>query len=712
MKHRLLILILLVFSVTTGKAEEVIIGEDQSQYLGKKLTFFRDTAGLGLKEVMRIQDYSSTDEPVPNLGLSDDVYWFKLKLENNTDHNDWKLYLAYPILDDVRYYFTQDGVVVDSLHYSEGQSISDRSYIKSDYIFDIDLDEGETAEVYLRIQTSEQLIVPLELRDTVSLWTKLNTNSLLNGLYAGIIFIMLVYNLFIYFTVRDSAYIYYVLYLLFIGLTQLGIKGVVQEYIFPDANSLKAMMLTIFGALGASFGVLFTRDFLKTRREARLIDHLLRFTLVGFLLSIILALFSFKQLAFTIMQSFTTLSALLILSVAIMMVARRKRTAKYFLIAWSVLVTGAIVFLLKDFGVLPYNTLTDYSVQLSSGAEVLLLSFALADRINILKREKEESQARELMALQENERIIKEQNTFLEQKVEERTKDLNEAKQKVEKALTDLQNAQAQLVSAEKMASLGQLTAGIAHEINNPINFVTSNIIPLTQDIQDLKDVLERYEKITEPDELKSHLEEIAKYRKKIDFDFTTKEIDDLLRGISEGAKRTSEIVKGLKNFSRLDESEFKKADIHEGLESTLIILRSSFKEKIEVICDFDRSIGKFECFPGKLNQVFSNLISNAVQAIMDNLDQINEPKINIITTDLGEKVKIVISDNGPGIPKEIQDKIFDPFFTTKEVGEGTGLGLSIVYSIIETHHGNLELNSEPGKGTSFEITLPKTLEA
>lgn len=712
MRQKLLILNLIMLTCLGARTEEIVIGEDQSEYLGEKLSFFRDTIGLSLNEVMDIQSFTTSDDPVPNLGLSDHVYWIKLKLKNSTDHNDWKLYLAYPILDDVRYYFTQGGVVLDSLHYAEDQSISDRSYVKSDYIFDVDLKEGESAEIYLRIQTSEQLIVPLEVRDTVSLWTKLNTNSLLNGLYAGIIFIMLVYNLFIYFTVRDSAYIYYVLYLLFIGLTQLGIKGVVQEYFFPDVNTLKPLMLTVFGALGASFGVMFTRDFLKTRREARLADYLLRFTLIGFLISIILSFFSMKQLAFTIMQSFTTLSALLILSVAIMMVLRKKRTAKYFLIAWSVLVTGAIVFLLKDFGVLPYNTFTDYSVQLSSAAEVLLLSFALADRINILKREKEESQARELVALQENERIIKEQNSLLEQKVEERTKDLNEAKQKVEKALSELQNAQAQLVSAEKMASLGQLTAGIAHEINNPINFVTSNIIPLTQDIQDLKDVLERYEKIAEPDQLKAHLEEIAKYRKKIDFEFTTQEIDDLLRGISEGAKRTSEIVKGLKNFSRLDESEFKKADIHEGLESTLIILRSSFKEKIEVECEFDRSIGKFECYPGKLNQVFSNLISNAVQAIMENLDKIDEPKILIKTEDIDEKVRILISDNGPGIPKEIQDKIFDPFFTTKEVGEGTGLGLSIVYSIIETHHGTVELHSEPGKGTSFEITLPKILKA
>lgn len=710
MKKALAICLLTLFSFANIYAQ-TSVSEVSNTYIGKYLEYIKDTVDLSIRQVVNQENFTKIKDEVPNLGLSKFPFWLRFQIKNDTDREDWKLYLGYPILDDVYYYLLREDGSIDSVHYAEHLPISKREYFKSDYIFNLDLAKGEKAWVYLKVQTSEQLILPLELRDTLSLWTKLNSNSLFNGLYGGIIFIMLIYNLFLYYTVRDSSYIYYVFYLLFIGLTQLGIKGVTHEYLWPDLNFIKPISIHIFGALGAMFGVLFTKDFLHTKTEAPQINNFLNILVIGFLSSILISVMGYDKLAFTLMQTLTSLSALLILLVAILLVSRGYRSAKFFLVAWSALLAGAVVFLLKDFGIFPYNVWTNYSVQVSSALEVVLLSFALADKINILKREKEESQARELVASQENQRIIKEQNMMLEAKVKERTKDLEAAKQKVEQTLKDLQNAQTQLVSAEKMASLGQLTAGIAHEINNPINFVTSNILPLTQDIEDLKMVLKKYEELCESEKIKGDAEAINALKKQIDFEFTNREIDDLLKGISEGAKRTAEIVKGLRNFSRLDESEFKTADIHEGLNSTLIILRSSFKENIRVECVFDEEIPKFECYPGKLNQVFANLISNSVQAIQEHLNTIVEPKITIKTINLPDHVQIVFEDNGPGIPKEIQDKVFDPFFTTKEVGEGTGLGLSIVYSIIETHKGKLELHSSPGEGTKFVITLPKKIE-
>lgn len=195
--------------------------------------------------------------------------------------------------------------------------------------------------------------------------------------------------------------------------------------------------------------------------------------------------------------------------------------------------------------------------------------------------------------------------------------------------------------------------------------------------------------------------ENVDHARNKKEFDFTVEEIHKLVKGIEEGSSRTAEIVRGLRNFSRMDENEIKNADIHEGVDSTLTLLHNKYKNRIEVVKDYDSAIGEIECYPGPLNQVFMNLLSNAIDAID------NEGKILIRTIKENDKVKIMIRDTGAGMPGETVNKIFDPFFTTKPVGEGTGLGLAITYGIIEKHHGKISVVSAKGEGTEFTIMLP-----
>ena len=175
---------------------------------------------------------------------------------------------------------------------------------------------------------------------------------------------------------------------------------------------------------------------------------------------------------------------------------------------------------------------------------------------------------------------------------------------------------------------------------------------------------------------------------------------------MDDGAKRTVEIVKGLRIFSRVDEQDVKKVDIHDGINSTIILLNSTIPGKIRVIREFGE-LPMVECLAGKINQVFMNIINNAVQALGDRIDTIKDPKITISTKASQDFVTIEIEDNGPGMPEHVKQRIFEPFFTTKAVGKGTGLGLSIVYSIIENHKGTLEVISEEDQGTLFKITLP-----
>jgi signal transduction histidine kinase/HAMP domain-containing protein len=268
------------------------------------------------------------------------------------------------------------------------------------------------------------------------------------------------------------------------------------------------------------------------------------------------------------------------------------------------------------------------------------------------------------------------------------------------KALKTLRSAQEQLVQSEKMSSLGLLTAGIAHEINNPINFVSGNVGPLRRDIDDVVGIVRKYQEISTASDPRDALATVHEAAREIDLHYTMEEINTLLRGIEEGATRTAEIVRGLRNFSRLDENEIKSVDIHEGLDSTLTLLHNKYRDRIEIVKSYGE-LPKVDCFPGQLNQVFMNILSNAVQAIVDT------GTITINTEPTAGGIKLSIHDSGMGMSDDIKKKIFDPFFTTKDVGVGTGLGLSITYGIIEKHNGRIDVESAPGKGTTFVITLP-----
>jgi signal transduction histidine kinase len=256
------------------------------------------------------------------------------------------------------------------------------------------------------------------------------------------------------------------------------------------------------------------------------------------------------------------------------------------------------------------------------------------------------------------------------------------------------------LVEAEKMASLGVLTAGVAHEINNPVNFVSAGIESLISSYSDIKGILNLYFQLDPTKDDPELWNEIIQYKKALENDEVLPEVEQLLKSIKTGAKRTAEIVKGLRNFTRLDENDMKRANLEEGIDNTLVILNNQLKNRIDVVRNYS-GIPDINCFPGQLNQVFMNLIHNASQAIE------GKGTITIATSVKNNQVHISISDSGTGMPEEVRAHIFEPFFTTKDVGKGTGLGLSIAYGIIEKHHGTIEVESEIDQGTTFHIALP-----
>ncbi|MEH1812356.1 MAG: ATP-binding protein, partial [Nostoc sp.] len=299
-------------------------------------------------------------------------------------------------------------------------------------------------------------------------------------------------------------------------------------------------------------------------------------------------------------------------------------------------------------------------------------------------------------------------NAELEARVEERTVELKTA-------LSELQRTQAQVLQSEKMSSLGQLVAGIAHEINNPVNFIHGNLTYLDEYTQNLLQMIYLYQ-----ERYSSHDPAIQALAEEIDLEFLVEDLQKILPSMKMGTERIRNIVRSLRNFSRMDEAEFKTVDIHEGIESTLLILQHRLKDKpdrpaIEVIKDYG-NLPQAECFPGQLNQVLMNILVNAMDAL-DEADikrtsqqiQENPSQITIRTSVVdSQSIEIAIADNAQGMPESVQSRIFDPFFTTKPVGKGTGMGMAISYQIItEKHCGKLLCFSTLGEGTNFIIQVP-----
>ena len=305
--------------------------------------------------------------------------------------------------------------------------------------------------------------------------------------------------------------------------------------------------------------------------------------------------------------------------------------------------------------------------------------------------------AKQISEQQEKLRLI---NQELEQRVVERTAQLNES-------LDEVTRTRQEMIQSEKMASLGQMVAGVTHEINTPLGYIKGNVQLIQSMLDEIKEFLLEHDKLmvllkseNNQKQLEAQLAIVADLTTNFNEDETITDAEELLKDSVYGLEEISDLVMNLKNFSRLDLAKVSNVDLHDCLDSSLMIAKNVLKHKVTVEKQYG-NIPKIECSPSQINQVFLNLISNAAQAIEE------EGNIIIKTSVTNEQVTTEIQDNGKGIPDEVLPNIFDPFFTTKKIGEGTGMGLSIAYKIIQQHGGNIEVTSELGKGTKFIVTLP-----
>ena len=698
-----LVVLLLLLGANNINAS-VVTAKDEANlaFYTQSILFIADpTHNLTIEEVQRIDQWQLwQDKNILNFGMTQSAYWVKIDLENMD--SEQYLRLKAPLLDYIDIYFVANNGSIDYRQSGAAYPFSQREVQALDYLFKIP--QGKLT-AYIRLRSNFALQVPLEIASLENF----NQSSMQQywglGLYFGLMMIMSFYNLFIYFSVRDKTYLFYILYISFISLTYASFKGISFQYIWnlkPYFNTL----VPALASLPAIFIILFSMNFLGINRGKFPKLYWISCFFITLLLSC--CIFNFLgeyYFSANISQVLVSVMSIYLLAASAFIYKQGVKTARFFLLSWTLYLVSVVIYILQLQSIIPYTGFTNNAILYGSATEAVLISFALADRINILKEEKEASQQQALQTLEENQRIVRQHNTILESRVQERTKALDQSNHRLKRTLKELKLTQSKIVETEKMVSLGQLTAGIAHEINNPLTFIKANIKPLKRNLFAIQQVSDRYAVITSPAQWQEQTQAISAFKQELDYDYIQEETQLLLDGIEDGANRTVTIVEGLKSFSRLGSSDFQLYKLERGIESTLTLLGHQIRDHGVIIRkDYGNDI-TVNCLPDRINQVFMNILSNAIDALGEKNG--DNPEISIVVSADQDWVTVEIGDNGVGIDEATKSKLFDPFFTTKEVGSGTGLGLSIVFGIIQDHKGIITVDSVPNESTLFRLKLP-----
>lgn len=650
-------------------------------------SFFKDEKStLDFEQIKNLPDSVFKKLPKGSLSFGNTMasVWVKFAIKNHTKEPLYLTFWGFGVLYLDVYTYNENGEL------TVRQSGTYRPFVNRDLKrghIALNLEQSPKV-VYIKFKSTWMLNTLVSLSALKPLSDTYYIRDTFNGICMGILIALALYNLFLFFSVRERLYLYYFAYMF------MALVGV------SEMNSTYRFFIGWGGGIGVRellfiMGLIFSMRFLNTRFTMPWGHKTLLGFIALFCLSFILKWLDWHFWGNAIYDIAALLTAFTIPFISILAYRRGNKSALYYFIAWFFLVTFGFISILTNVGILPFNFWTNSAFAIGTCLESIFLAFALAYRLKTYRDASEAAQKLAIDRLKENEKLVNEQNKILEEKVIERTEDL-------QNTLTQLQNTESQLVQSEKMAALGELTAGIAHEINNPVNFISSSLIPLKRNLAAIEQLVAQYRSLT-PTNFDEKIKDIKAFEAKMDYDYTKEEIDLLANSINDGAMRTAQIVKGLRNFSRTDEGEKTKSSINEGLESTLLLMQSAFKRKdIQLVKDLG-NLPDIYCFAGQLNQVFMNILTNAVQALPDK----GTIAIKTSLDETDNTIKISIRDTGKGMSEATQSKIFQPFFTTKKVGEGTGLGLSISYGIVQKHKGTIDVVTALGVGTEFIITLP-----
>jgi two-component system, NtrC family, sensor kinase len=699
--HIFFSLILFLYPLSIKAQDTLVYTADQTLTdVGQYVYFYKDeTNALTFEQIKNLPDSAfqkSKSSPL-RFGITTASVWLKFAVKNQTE---LPLFLAFQsnALSALNAFIYDEAGKL-----TEKDAFADKELRRANVILNL----GTSPKfLYVKIQSDFSLQLPLVLSRLAPMSYHYYKLDVKNGLCIGILLAMALYNLFIFFLVKDRLYLYYCLYILTSLWTMAHLSGL-GLLIWGDYPLITRLVGVPFVLLSAW---LFTIRFLNL--DKNMPRTYIAIKILCFLIACIIPIdfLNLQVIRGMAQQSLTPISTISMLIVGILSHFQGNKSAKYYVFAWMFFLVGGIITSFSYSNRVPYTYFTSNAVLFGACIESILLAFALANRINIYRAESEKAQALAVQRLEENERLareqnkslaenerlVREQNKVLEEKVHERTTEL-------ETSLETLKATQNQLIQSEKLANLGELTAGISHEIQNPLNFVT-NFSELSVDlVKDLKDELAK------PTIDKAYIDELFA------------DLASNQEKIKHHGRRASSIVKGMLEHSRASTGIREHIDINQLADEYLRLSYHGLRAKdktfnAEFKTDFADSLPKIAVIPQDLGRVLLNLINNAFYAVNQRKQQLDAsfklassyaPTVIVSTQKVDNQIIIKVKDNGTGMPESVKTKIFQPFFSTKPTGEGTGLGLSLAYDIVtKGHGGTLVVESTEGIGTTFTLTL------
>jgi len=652
------LLFLFVFSIQALSAQHVVplYNNKEVESIGKQLWIYEDkTASLGIKEVIhRSALFTKSNQQIPLFGITHSAVWMKFTLENLSSE-DWYLEIGNPVIDTVNLYFTNPDGAIQEIKSGESLRVKDEELENPLLLFKLPLKQNQEKTFYLKIQSINSLQCPVRIGTLKGFFRKNNQRDLYHGIYYGFIILILLFNFFLLFTTKDENYLYYILYVVCIGLFMAHVNGHAFNYIWKHTGWHRDLTLVLVSGVGV-FASMFASKFLQTSTRHPQLHRVFYFLWFIYFITLIIRWIGLRHTSTSIILVVSFLATLFVLGTSIYVFIKGYKPAKFFIMAFAVFGIGTIAVLLKNMGFLPYNVFTNYAIQIGSGIEMILFSVALADKINIYKKEKEEaqklvmqSQLEIIQQLQEKEHLKDQLNKELEKKVLERTQELE-----------------------EKNKQLDSFVYKASHDIKGPLK----SVIGLTTiGMKDVKDQAAL-----------SYFDHIYKSTIRLD-----------------------KILAELLSFTKAKEHKLEKSLID--FSSILTNVLSSFEhapgyEQMNFSIDKDEIIN-FYSDEKSVYSIIQNMVENGIK-----YRDPNKSKcclwINIKVCN--QYVTMSFKDNGLGIDSNSLSRIFDMFYKVNESSVGTGLGLYITKTSIEKLGGKIEAESMVGEGTTFKIVLPNSM--
>lgn len=656
-------------------------------HLKQTLAWFEDrSAGIDAQRITAGEldnQFKRQNTETLNFGVTRSVIWLKFSLQNEAPQRvpAWILSFDYPLFDYVTLY-VQKGNHWQTQQSGDMLPYSARPMKHRHFAFTLDLPDTTATTCYVRLASSGSMQININLQQPTAFAQEDLYAELGHGIFFGALLIMMCYNLFLYVGLRDKAYLAYVAFLLVNLLLQAAFSGHTTQFMLGESPYWANHIIPILMAASSIVMAAFSITFLNTRQFATTTHKILLAIIALASIDLLLSFWLRLSITISIAGLLVIIGCVTVIVAGIISLRKGNRAARFYLLAWAFLIISGLITSFRNFGFLAPGFFTTNCVRIASMVEAVLLAMALADRYNQYKKEKEAAQAETL-------RIQQEANLELEEKVMDRTKLLHQS-------LEELRTAQAKLVQKEKMASLGELTAGIAHEIQNPLNFVTNFAEVSEELVEDLKS------------EVKAGAHENALTL--VDY------LSNNLNKIVHHGKRAGSIVKGMLLHSRKDIGEVREIDLCALADDCMKLAYQSYKTKnntcnVQLTKRFEYEPVMYACNPQELDRVLMNLFTNALYALDRQKTRDSDgyqPELTVTIRQIKTGIEIVVHDNGTGMPPNIQEKIFQPFFTTKPANQGTGLGLSISFDIItKGFGGELTVASVDNAFTAFTIRLP-----